>query len=601
MADMDYDLRDRLPHFKLSRRLFLGAMAGTFAASLLAACGGDDDDDDAPTATSGTSGQTATEAPDDEATEATDSAEPTEAAGDATEAPEGDEEEVRGTGVREFDNPEAGTPEGSKPEELVLAWGTTQFTTHGIDPQLHVGTIAETQLRHLYEPLVKFERDLTTISPCLATAWERLDDLTVQFQLREGVSFHNGEPFNADAVAYSVMRPLSDETPGDARSTYSIIETVEVVDDMTVNVKTSAPDPALLARMTGFHMVMVAPEWAAQGVEVVSSEAVGTGPYKFVSWSPNEDLVIEANEEYWDGAPSIKKVRMTTIVEQATRVAALRSGDVHVAKDMPPEELDAITASGRARAVRAVSNRVPFYFMPTDLPPFDNPLVRQAINYAANVDGVIEAIVLGNANRVATVLGPWIFGADPTLEPYPHDPDRAKELLTEAGFPDGIDIEIHHIQGRYPKDKEVAEAMAQEMGKADIRCTPRLWEAAAFTDAQIAKETTGLIFASWGNWFFDADNTLVPLFGCESAAQFGDYRRPYGCNQELEDVLQAARVELDVAAREELYAQAQRIMYDDGAALFMYQLVDMFGVDNWVKWEPRHDEMMWAHEMEWNE
>jgi peptide/nickel transport system substrate-binding protein len=576
-------------------------MAGTFAASLLAACGGDDDDDDAPTATSGTSGQTATEAPDDEATEATDSAEPTEAAGDATEAPEGDEEEVRGTGVREFDNPEAGTPEGSKPEELVLAWGTTQFTTHGIDPQLHVGTIAETQLRHLYEPLVKFERDLTTISPCLATAWERLDDLTVQFQLREGVSFHNGEPFNADAVAYSVMRPLSDETPGDARSTYSIIETVEVVDDMTVNVKTSAPDPALLARMTGFHMVMVAPEWAAQGVEVVSSEAVGTGPYKFVSWSPNEDLVIEANEEYWDGAPSIKKVRMTTIVEQATRVAALRSGDVHVAKDMPPEELDAITASGRARAVRAVSNRVPFYFMPTDLPPFDNPLVRQAINYAANVDGVIEAIVLGNANRVATVLGPWIFGADPTLEPYPHDPDRAKELLTEAGFPDGIDIEIHHIQGRYPKDKEVAEAMAQEMGKADIRCTPRLWEAAAFTDAQIAKETTGLIFASWGNWFFDADNTLVPLFGCESAAQFGDYRRPYGCNQELEDVLQAARVELDVAAREELYAQAQRIMYDDGAALFMYQLVDMFGVDNWVKWEPRHDEMMWAHEMEWNE
>jgi peptide/nickel transport system substrate-binding protein len=599
MADMDYDLRDRLPNFKLSRRLFLGAMASTFAASLLAACGGDDDDDDAPTATSGSSGQTATEAP-DEATEATDSAEPTEAAADATEAPD-DDEEVRGTGVREFDNPEAGTPEGSKPEELVLAWGTTQFTTHGIDPQLHVGTIAETQLRHLYEPLVKFERDLTTISPCLATAWERLDDLTVQFQLREGVSFHNGEPFNADAVAYSVMRPLSDETPGDARSTYSIIESVEVVDDMTVNVKTSKPDPALLARMTGFHMVIVAPEWAAQGVEVVSSEAVGTGPYKFVSWSPNEDLVVEANEEYWGGAPSIKKVRMTTIVEQATRVAALRAGDVHVAKDMPPEELDAITASGRARAVRAVSNRVPFYFMPTDLPPFDNPLVRQAINYASNVDGVIEAIVLGNANRVATVLGPWIFGADPTLEPYPHDPDRAKELLTEAGFPDGIDIEIHHIQGRYPKDKEVAEAMAQEMGKADIRCTPRLWEAAAFTDAQIAKETTGLIFASWGNWIFDADNTLVPLFGCESAAQFGDYRRPYGCNQELEDVLQAARVELDVEARKELYAQAQRIMYDDGAALFMYQLVDMFGVDNWVKWEPRHDEMMWAHEMEWNE
>jgi peptide/nickel transport system substrate-binding protein len=292
---------------------------------------------------------------------------------------------------------------------------------------------------------------------------------------------------------------------------------------------------------------------------------------------------------------------MTTIVEQATRVAALRSGDVHVAKDMPPEEIDLINETTRSRAVRAVSNRVPFYFMPTDLPPFDDPLVRQAINYAANVDGVIEAIVLGNANRVATVLGPWIFGFDPTLEPYPHDPERAMELLAEAGYPDGIDIEAFHIQGRYPKDREVIEAMAQEMAKANIRCTTVLMEAAAITDAQIAKETTGLIFASWGNWFFDADNTLVPLFGCEQAAAFGDYRRPYGCNQELEDVLQAARVELDVEARKELYAQAQQIMYDDGAALFMYQLVDMFGVDNWVKWEPRHDEMMWAHEMEWNE
>jgi peptide/nickel transport system substrate-binding protein len=611
MADEHFNIRDRLPNFKMSRRLFLGAMTGTFAFTLLAACGGDDDDDgEEPTATTGAGQATqppaqATQPPTGQATQppAQATQPPTgQATQQAPQATATTGEGVRGTGVREFDNPPAGTPEGDKPEELILAWGTEQLTTHGIDPQLHVGTIAETKLRHMYEPLVKFERDLTTISPCLAVAWERLDDLTVQFQLREGVTFHNGEPFNAEAAAYSVMRPLSDETPGDARSTYTIISGVDIIDDMTVNVKTSKPDPALLARMTGFHMTMVEPKWASQGPEVVAREAVGTGPYKLVSWAPNEDLVVEANEEYWGGAPSIKRVRMTTIVEQATRVAALRAGDVHVAKDMPPEEIDLINETTRSRAVRAVSNRVPFYWFAMDLEPYNNPLVRQAVNYAANVDGVIEAIVLGNANRVATVLGPWIFGVDPTLEPYPHDPERAKELLVEAGYPDGIDIEIHHIQGRYPKDREVAEAMAQEMAKADIRCTPRLWESAAFTAAQDAKETTGLIFASWGNWIFDADNTLVPLFGCEAYEQFGqDYRRPYICNAELEEVLQAARVELDVQTRLDLYAQAQRIMYDDGAALFMYQLVDMFGVDNWVKWEPRHDEMMWAHEMEWNE
>lgn len=589
MSDGDSVRSSRAKKKAFSRRMFLRGSAGVFAFSLLAACGGDD-----PTAT--TAPQPAV---DPTATPEAAAATPTAAPADATATP--DDEGVRGVTIPTYDNPPPGQPQGSKPDELVMAWGTNQLTTHGIDPQRHVGTIAETQLRHMYESLVKFDRDLQTISPLLATDWERIDELTVQFRLRQGVKFHNGEDFNAEAVRYSILRPLSDETPGDTRSTYAIIEDVEVVDEYTVNVKTSAPDPALLARMTGFHTTIVAPEWASQGPEVVSREANGTGPYKLVSWSANEDLVLESNEDYWGGAPSIKRVRLKTIVEQATRVAALRSGEVHVAKDMPPEEIQSINQSDRARALRAVSNRVPFYFITTEVEPFNDPRVRQAINYAANVDGVIEAIVLGNANRVSTVLGPWIFGFDPDLEPYPHDPDKARELLAEAGYPDGIDIQIWHIQGRYPKDKEVAEAMAQEMSRAGIRCTPELREAATLTDLQRAKECPGLIFASWGNWFFDADNTFVPLFGCQQAAAFNDWRRPYGCNQELEDVLQAARVELDVQKRLDLYKEAQRIFYDDAGALFMYQLVDIFGVDNWVKWEPRHDEMMWAHEMEWNE
>lgn len=606
MSEDRSDIRDTLFGLSVNRRTFLGGTTALFASALLAACGGDSDDDpeaeDAPTSPPAADATEAPEdEPEDEATEESDEGddeEPTEEP--AGEAPAAGMERVRAVDVRSFDDPEAGEPSGSQPEELVMAWGTTQFTTHGIDPQRHVGTIAENQLRHMYEPLVQFERDLITISPCLATEWERIDELTMQFTLREDVTFHNGEPFNAEAVRYSVLRPLSDETPGDARSTYAIIEDVEVVDEYTVNIITSSPDPALLARMTGFHMTMVAPEWAAGGPEVVSREANGTGPYKFVSWSPNEDLVIEANEDYWGEVPSIKRVRLQTIVEQATRVAALRSGDVHVAKDMPPEEVEDINNSGRARALRSVSNRVPFYFMTVSEPPFDDARVRQAINLSANVQGVIDAILLGNGNRVSTIMAPWVYGFDPTLEPYPDDPDRAMELLAEAGYEDGIDIQIWHIQGRYPKDREVAEAMAQQMARAGIRCTPELREAATLTEMQTANETPGLVFASWGNWFFDADNSFIPLFGCQSAADFGDWRRPYGCNQEFEDIIQAARVELDEERRLELYAEAQQMFYDEAAALFMYHLVDIFGVDNWVRWEPRHDEFMWAHEMEWN-
>lgn len=587
MPDYFNELRNTLLEKGVSRRAFLGGTLGLTAGALLAACGGDDDDD-APTSTVASAGgdPTATSG---------------EMAADATATSGDDTETVRDfSEVTVFENPQAGAPDGSQPEELIIAWGTEQLTTHGIDPQLHVGTIAETKLRYMYEPLVAFDRDLQTIIPVLATEWERIDELTFQFTLREGVTYHNGEAFNAEAVRYSVLRPLSDETPGDSRSTYAIITDVEVVDDYTVNIITSAPDPALLARMTGFHMTMVAPEWASQGPEVVASEANGTGPYKLVSWSPNEDLVVEANEEYWGEVPSIQRVRMTTIVEQATRVAALRAGDVHIAKDMPPEEVQIINDSGRARAFRTVSNRVPFYFITTEVEPYNDPLVRQAINYAANVQGVIDAVLLGNGERVSTVLGKWVYGFDSTLAPYPYDPEQAMALLEEAGYPDGIDIDIWFIQGRYPKDREVAEAMAGEMAAANIRCTPNLVESSVLTEMQQAKETPGLVFASWGNWFFDADNTFVPLFGCQQAEQFGDWRRPYGCNEEFEEIIQAARVELDPDARLELYAQAQQFMYEDGAALFMYQLVDIFGIDNWVIWEPRHDEMIWAHEMTWN-
>ena len=597
MSEDRFDIRDKLFDLGVSRRVFLGGTTALFASALLAACGGDDDDDDEPVATQPpAAAPDPTPVPDDEEEEE----EPEDEEDDEEDTPAAGTERVRAVDVRSFDDPPAGEPSGSQPEELIMAWGTSQFAGHGLDPQRHVATIAENQLRHMYEPLVMFERDLLTISPVLATEWERIDDLTMQFKLREGVTFHNGEPFNAEAVRYSILRPLSDETPGDTRSTYAIIEDVEVVDEYTVNVITSSPDPALLARLTGFHTTIVAPEWASGGPDVVARESVGTGPYKFVSWSPNEDLVIEANEDYWGNVPSIKRVRLQTIVEQATRVAALRAGDVHVAKDMPPEEVNDINASGRARALRSVSNRVPFDFMTVTEPPLDDPRVRQAINLSANVPGVIDAILLGNGNRVSTIMAPWVFGFDPTLEPYPDDPDRAMELLEEAGYPDGIDISIWHIQGRYPKDREVAEAMAQQMARAGIRCTPELREAATITEMQRAKETPGLIFASWGNWFFDADNSFIPLFGCEQAAAFGDWRRPYGCNQEFEDLIQEARTELDEERRLELYAEAQQMFYDDAAALFMYHLVDIFGVDNWVKWEPRHDEFMWAHEMEWN-
>ncbi|MGI8687973.1 MAG: ABC transporter substrate-binding protein, partial [Thermomicrobiales bacterium] len=347
----------------LNRRRFLIGSAAAAASAVLAACGGSST---APTATgaatkaSGTT--TAGSTPAAGTTPTTGATPAAQTTGGAT--PTFGAVSTVGVQVKtSIQNPPPGKPQGNKPSELVLVWGTNQLTTHAIDPQTHVATIAESILRHVYEPLVKVERDGKTISPLLATAWKRLDDNTMQFTLRQNISFHNGEPFNADSVKYSILRPLDPKNNADARSTYTVIDRVDVVDPYTVNVHTAKPDPALLSRMTGFSMCQVAPKWTEANALPggVLKTANGTGPYKFVSWSPNQDFVVESNEQYWGGAPQIKNVRMKIIGEQATRVAALRSGEIHVAKDMPPEEVDGINKSGRQTARAVASNRVPYY------------------------------------------------------------------------------------------------------------------------------------------------------------------------------------------------------------------------------------------------
>ena len=481
MRDATDTRTSRLPESRsprLTRRALLGGLLVGAGGAALAACVAAPPPTPAP-------GAKPTEAPKP-------AAEPTKPAAAATTAPAAAPTTAAAAGATPATAataaPAAAKPAGPVPDELVLAWGTNQLLTKGLDPQTHVGTIAESQLRHMYEPLLYMDKDLKTHKPLLATEWKRLDPLTVQFKLRQGVKYHNGEEFDGEAVKFSIMRPLDPKNNADARTSYNIITDVEVVDKYTVNIKTSKPDPVLLNRLSGFSMTMVAPKWAAaNGIQGFGDgkESVGTGPYKLTQWTRGQDLVMEANPNYWGGTPPIKKIRVKVIPELGTRAAAVRSGEVHVAKDMPLEEIDAFNKSGKVMAKVTPSNRVPFYFFEVRKPPMDNPKVRQAINYGANIDGIIKAILLGNATRVSTIVAPWHVGFPSKLTPYPYDPDKAKALLTEAGFPSGIDLNIWHLQGRYMKDKEIAEAIAQELNKVGIRAKSNLLEAGVMTERDL--------------------------------------------------------------------------------------------------------------------
>jgi len=234
----------------------------------------------------------------------------------------------------------------------------------------------------------------------------------------------------------------------------------------------------------------------------------------------------------------------------------------------------------------------------------DNAKLRQAVNYAVDWDAIIQGVLLGNGTRIPTVLPPWTTGYDPKSTPFPYDPDKAKSLMKEAGFANGFDLNIWYQQGRYMKDKEVAEAFTQFLNKAGIRAKGQLTDPSVLTTKGNALELDGLIFASWGNWIFDADNILYSRFSIETRDTVNNGKGTSGIaygNTQFNDLITQARYTIDPEKRNALYAQSQKILFDDPAALYMYNLTDIYGVDNWVKWEPRFDEMVWAYEMKWNE
>jgi peptide/nickel transport system substrate-binding protein len=476
--------------------------------------------------------------------------------------------------------------------KMVVAYGIPMLT---LDPHKHDNSVHESVLRNIYEPLITLSHDLKRLEPLLAVSWRQVDDRTLQFKLRQGVQFHNGEEFDASSVKFTVERTLDPATKAPLLTTYQTIDRVVVVDKYTVNIVTKQPDPVLDRRMSSFHMNMLPPKYfASASEEELARKPVGTGAYRFVSWARDADLVMEANPGYWGKKAAIQRVTMRTIREGGTRVAALLSGDVDVITAVSPDDIDQINRSGRARALTLPGNRIPFYFIAVRKPPLDNRLVRQALNYGNNMDGIIKTILGGHGFRRAVISNPWHFGFDETVKPFPYDPAKAKALLAQAGYPNGITVPYDGIEGRYPKDKEIAEAMAGELSKVGVKLQMKFHEWGAWVSQADASKFEGLIFASWGNAWMDADFTYSPLF--RSAGRYTTKWTGYA-NPKLDGLLDEARATMNPTKRAEILGQVQRLLQDDSPAVFMHALEDVYGVANRIQWTPRSDEMVRHYEM----
>ena len=477
---------------------------------------------------------------------------------------------------------------------VVIAQGVDPTT---LDPHNHEETPAYNVLLNMYDTLLFRDKDLKII-PWVAESWRVVNPTTWEFKIRKGLKFHNGEDLDADAVKFSLERLINPELKMRQGPNFSLVDKIEAPDKNTVRVITKKPFPTLENQLALRGAIVPPKYFKEKDGPTLAKNPVGSGPYKFVRWAKDEAITMEANESWWGGAPKVKTLVVRPIPEHTTRVAALQAGEVDIVTNVPPHLIKQVESDSKLYISKAPSVRVIYIWIythkfdkdhkvigPVDWPTKDKR-VRQAINYAANVDEIIQTVLEGNGIRTATVLTDRHFGFDPKLQPFKQDVAKAKQLLADAGFPNGIDIVLNAPDGRYLKDKEVAEALGGQLTKAGIRTTVKVHEWGTYLNQMQYVHNGGpMSLIGWGNTTWDADGTLVPTF--RSGRALSNY-----FNEQYDSLLDEAATTVDPKARQALYTKALQIFMDDAPAIPLYQQMDIYGVAKRVKFQALSSEQL---------
>ncbi|MFQ5343966.1 MAG: ABC transporter substrate-binding protein, partial [Anaerolineae bacterium] len=343
----------------------------------------------------------------------------------------------------------------------------------------------------IYDPLVRIGADGSP-EPSSAVSWEPIDPTTWQFKLREGVKFHNGEKFDAEAVKFSLDWYLNP----DVRIVYSrnlrAIKEVQVVDKYTVNIITNGPSATLVGNLAAAWMRP--PKYSAEvGLDGFAKAPIGSGPFKLVEFKPDERLILERNEEYWGGAPLLETVEFVEMPEQSTRAAALEAGEVDIAADMPIDQVQRLQDAGLE--IESVTESVVICVLLVnpkqreEYPFLSDKRVRQALNYAVDKEELVNALTGGYGRpAMGQYVGPDGFGYDPDFIAYEYDPDKARELLAEAGYPDGFKFTLHYPVGRYAFADEIFQALPSYLAQVGVEVELDRMENAAWEERYLANE-----------------------------------------------------------------------------------------------------------------
>jgi peptide/nickel transport system substrate-binding protein len=420
------------------------------------------------------------------------------------------------------------------------------------------------------------------LKPALATSWKVLEDkVTWQFKLRQGVKFHNGEEFDAEAVKFNIERHADPKTRSSWFARVAQVARVDVVDKYTVNVVTRRPWAILLKDL--LVIFMVPPKYYQQvGMDGFSRAPAGTGPFRFKAFDKLSHFTLGAAETSWHGAPKVAEVVLRRLPEPATRVAALESGEVDVAVDVPVEDVDRLKGKGILFKGVNIAGPNLLILRTTVDSPLKDRRIRQAMNYAVDKEAIVRHILRGYGRVLdGQMVGPDGYGYNPALKPYPYDVERARKILAEAGYPNGFEIKFEGTEGRYPKDKEFEEAIVGQMAKAGIRLNLQIVDANVFIKNYV-NGILGPVFIIGQQYLPSMDlNQGLPNF--RSAASHKQL-----ASKEFDALYEAQAGELDPEKRLKLLHQVSAWVREEAPVVFLHQYQTLFGMYPSVKgFEPQ--------------
>lgn len=442
-----------------------------------------------------------------------------------------------------------------------------------LDPQKEFSEKNHTIVQQIFEGLARFTPE-GKIEPALATQWRRLDPNTMQFKLREGVSFHNGEPFDARSVKFSVERYLNPGTGFPALSFIDSIDRVEIVTDSLVNVITKHPDGLLLNRLASF-ILMVPPKYYRENdEETLRVKPMGSGAFVFRSWEKGKSIELTANRAYWKrGFPKVDALSFRFIPAKE-QFAALKTGEVDLLTELPGTQTTEAMLTGSLKVLKTPSFYTVTGALDSSRPPLSDKRVRQALNYAINKEDLIRYDLGGNGHVIATVTMPGEDGHNALLKPYSYDLKIARRLLKEAGYPDGFSLRVL----AKAQSERAAKILRVQLAKIGVKLDVRV-----IADAEMIKALTG---SRWDVFISNCPDPMSHSYFIQSIFLYGKSPYSLGMNSTYNAMLERMVATIDDEKRLELAEELDAYMHEEALLLFTYQRIKTCGVKTSVDFAP---------------